>query len=215
MVSTCTRLCLVRHGETTWNTERRLQGHLDIELNATGVAQARATARALAGRSFLAAYSSDLRRARLTAEVITATTVLQVTPEPGLRERHYGLFQGLTYQEAQTRHPTDYARFISREADFAFSGGGESLRAFADRISDTLSRIANRHRGEDILIVTHGGVLDIVHRLATGKALEAPRDFTIPNAALNWVDHDRGRWQLVSWGDQSHLDDARDELANA
>ncbi|MDT3668744.1 MAG: histidine phosphatase family protein [Aromatoleum sp.] len=208
------RLCLVRHGETAWNAERRLQGHLDVPLNETGRLQAEAAARSLAGHTFAALYSSDLGRARETATAAGRALALDMTIEPALRERHYGDFQGLTYDEARARFPADYDRFHARDADFAFAGGGESLTAFAARIRRVLSRIAVAHPGEQVLVVTHGGVLDVAHRLTSGKALEAKRDFTIPNAALNWIEFDGGAWRLVAWADEAHLQGARDELPN-
>ena len=210
-----TRICLVRHGETPWNTERRLQGHIDIPLNEHGLAQAQATAASLAGERFDAAYSSDLTRARQTAEAVTSRYSLQLTLDSGLRERHYGVFQALTYDEARARFPAEYHHFETRDPDFAFPEGGESLREFASRIHDKLTAIANAHRGGTVLVVTHGGVLDIAHRLAAGKPLEVPRDFTILNAALNWIEHDGEKWSLTSWGEQRHLDSALDELNNA
>lgn len=211
-----THLCLVRHGETAWNAERRLQGHLDIPLNETGNVQAQATASRLATHTFDVVYCSDLIRARQTAEAAGAALGLEVELDSGLRERHYGAFQGLTYDEAAQTYPEAYQRFHSREPDFSFPGEGESLRAFAERIAATLGTIVARHAGRQILIVTHGGVLDIAHRLATGKALDAHRDFGIPNAALNWIAHDAAGWRLLRWADQEHLtDNARDELSNA
>lgn len=210
-----TALCLVRHGETAWNAERRLQGHLDIPLNDRGDAQARATAKALARHRFAAIYASDLARARQTAEAAGQTLSLAVITDSRLRERHYGLFQGLTYDEAQARHPQAYARFLARDADFVFPNGGESLAGFAERIRYTLQEIAARHPGEEVLVVTHGGVLDIARRLATGKPLDTARDFAIPNAALNWLEIGDDRWHLLSWADQSHLHHTCDELSNA
>lgn len=210
-----TRLCLVRHGETAWNAERRLQGHLDVPLNEVGLEQARVTAEALVAHPFSAVYCSDLARARATAQA-TAIRVGRIpTTLTGLRERHYGAFQGLTYDEAAARFPQAYARFVRREIDFAIPEGGESLRAFSRRVSATLDEIAHRHAGERILIVTHGGVLDVAHRLATGKALDAPRDFDIPNAALNWIEHRGGTWNLIAWAERSHLVRSRDELPHA
>lgn len=209
-----TRLCLVRHGETDWNAERRLQGHIDIPLNATGVAQAAAAANALPGATFSACYSSDLLRALHTAQAACRALGLEARTLPALRERHYGHFQGLTYHEAASRHADDYARFEARDPDFAFPGGGESLRGFAERIQACLTDIVARHPGETVLVVTHGGVLDVAHRIAARKPLAAPRDFTIPNAALNWIRHD-GEWSLESWADLRHLHGARDELPNA
>lgn len=210
-----TRLCLVRHGETDWNAERRLQGHLDIPLNARGLAQASSTARGLESIPFSAVYCSDLARARQTAEAIVQGRSFRPSLQTELRERHYGIFQGKTYDESASALPDDYRRFKSREADYAFPGGGESLAAFARRVEGALIAIAQRHAGEDVLVVTHGGVLDIAHRLATAKPLAAARDFAIPNAALNWLEHGEGGWRLIVWADVRHIDDALDELPNA
>ncbi|MBI1907517.1 MAG: histidine phosphatase family protein [Rhodocyclales bacterium] len=206
-------LCLVRHGETAWNAQRRLQGHLDIPLNEIGHVQADATARNLAGHRFAALYSSDLARAQQTAQAIAGLTGLGAVIMEQLRERHYGAFQGLTYDEARTRYPDDYARFKGRDCDSPIPGGGESLQTFNRRISSALEQLTERHRGEQILIVTHGGVLDIAHRRASGMALEAPRDFLIPNAALNWIACSREEWRIVRWAEAHHLDGTRDELA--
>lgn len=210
-----TRICLVRHGETAWNAERRLQGHTDIPLNDTGLVQARATAESLVAERFDAAYSSDLTRARQTAAAIAERCGLELAFDASLRERHYGNFQALTYDEARARFPDDYHRFETRDPDFIFPAGGESLRQFAARIHATLEGIARRHPDGTVLIVTHGGVLDVVHRLASGKPLTAPRDFTIPNAALNWIGWDGAAWSLIAWAQQQHLSQALDELPNA
>ena len=94
----------------------------------------------------------------------------------------------------------------------ALDGGGESLAGLAARVHGALEEIAARHAGETVVVVTHGGVLDIAHRLATGKPLEGARDFAIPNAALNWIEHTAGSWRLLAWADESHLTDALDEL---
>ncbi len=209
-----TRICLVRHGETAWNAERRLQGHIDIPLNDIGLAQARATAASLTNQSFEAAYASDLLRARQTADAIAARCTLQPAIDARLRERHYGVFQALTYDEARARFPEDYQHFESRDPEFVFPGGGESLRQFAARIHEALHDITTRHQGGTVLVVTHGGVLDVAHRLATGKPLETPRDFTIPNAALNWIERDGVDWRLIAWAEQRHLKSALDELPN-
>lgn len=209
------RICLVRHGETPWNAERRLQGHLDVPLNEVGLVQAEATARSLAEHRFAAIYASDLTRALQTAAPSARACRLEARPTPALRERHYGAFQGLTYAEAADRYPDAYHRFKAREPEFSFPGGGESLLVFAARIGSVLTDLASRHRGEQILVVTHGGVLDIAHRLASRLPLEAPRDFPILNAALNWLDYDGEDWHLLAWAEQQHLESARDELPNA
>ncbi len=207
-----TRLCLVRHGETAWNAERRIQGQLDVPLSAVGHAQARATANWLAREDFSAIYSSDLARALHTAEASAHLLKLPIQRSIGLRERHYGVFQTLTYAEMQRRYPQEYARFLARDAEFAFPDGGESLRRFAERVNQCIDAIVAAHPDGQVLVVTHGGVLDILHRRASGQPLSAPRDFEIPNAALNWLEVDQGKWTLLSWAERSHLAEALDEL---
>lgn len=210
-----TTFCFVRHGETAWNVERRLQGHLDVPLNDAGRAQAGATAATLAGHRFSAIYTSDLARARVTAVMAGKLLDLEPMLEPALRERHYGVFQGLTYDEARIRYPDVYARFIRRDPDLVFPEGGESLTSLSIRVSELVHRLARDHVGNHVLLVTHGGVLDIIHRLASGQPLDTPRDFTIPNAALNWVTCAQGQWKVLSWADHAHLPQVRDELPRA
>lgn len=207
-----TRLCLVRHGETAWNAERRIQGQLDVPLSALGHAQARAAANWLAREDFSAIYSSDLARALHTAEAAAHLLKLPIRRQTALRERHYGVLQTLTYGEFERRHPSAYARFLAREETFALPGGGESLRQFADRVNRCVDEIVSAHPGGQVLVFTHGGVLDILHRRASGKPLSAPRDFEIPNTALNWLEIDHGIWSILSWADRNHLDEALDEL---
>lgn len=210
-----TRFCLVRHGETDWNAAGRLQGHADIPLNDAGRAQAKAAARRLASHSFHAIYSSDLARALQTAADASARLGLDIAPRAALRERCLGAFQGLTHAEAQARYPADYARFRARDPDHAPPGEGESLHNFSARIEAAFTSLAEQRRGETLLVVTHGGVLDVVRRLATGQDLQAKRDFPLLNAALNWIERRDGRWILLSWGETAHLEAARDEIFDA
>jgi probable phosphoglycerate mutase len=205
------RFCLVRHGETDWNIERRLQGQLDIRLNAAGLAQARAVRTGLAGQRFAAVYSSTLTRAWTTAEIAIAGSGLAVSPAPTLRERHYGVYQGLTAAEAAGRYPQIHRRHVRRDIDFDYENG-ESLSDFAARVMTGLTEIAERHTGETVLGFTHGGVLDIVYRAAIGRGLEGPRDFPIPNAGLNWLDYEDGVWRILHWADQRHLTVTLDEF---
>ncbi|MDR2240818.1 MAG: histidine phosphatase family protein [Zoogloeaceae bacterium] len=214
-MSRATRLCLIRHGETAWNAERRIQGQLDVPLSTTGLAQARAAARRLTGEPFAALYASDLVRALRTAQVLAEQRDAPIAPirrETALRERHYGALQGLTYAEFEQQHPQAYARFLAREENFALPGGGESLRQFAERVNRRMDAIVAAHAGEPVLIVAHGGVLDILRRRACGRPLSAPRDFEIPNAGLNWLEAENGVWRLISWAERDHLAEARDEL---
>ncbi|HSD38309.1 MAG TPA: histidine phosphatase family protein [Rhodocyclaceae bacterium] len=206
-----TRICLVRHGETDWNVERRLQGHQDIPLNANGRAQALALAETLVDAQFEAIYSSDLSRALETAEQVADQLGLAVIQLPAVRERNFGIFQGLTRQEAELRFPDMQARVTRREPDFV-PPEGESLRQCFERIATVLDDLADRHIGQTILLVAHGGVLDAARRYVTGMALDLRRDFELGNAALNWLVRTDGVWGLEAWDDQRHLDGSLDEL---
>jgi len=207
-----TRVCLIRHGETAWNSERRIQGQIDIGLNAAGEAQARALRTELPAHSFAAVYSSDLLRAWRTAQIATAGLGFVVTPEPALRERHFGVLQGSTRHEAALQRPDAHHHHQARTPDYDF-GNGESLIGFSARVMRCLESLVARHAGGSVLAFTHGGVLDIVHRAASGRALEAARDFPLPNAALNWLEHRNGAWRVLSWAECGHLQRALDEVA--
>ena len=199
-----TRLCIIRHGETDWNVEKRIQGHTDILLNDTGRAQALAMAFNAAHHRFQAVYSSDLVRAMETAQALAQREDHAVKPLPQLRERHFGIFQGLTAAEAAQRHPEAHRRYLSRDPDYDFETG-ESLHAFAARVTEGIDWLLRHHSGQTIAAVSHSGVLDIVYRRATGRTLTAPRDFKIPNCALNWFRFDGQGWHLEAWGDRHHL----------
>lgn len=207
-----TRLCLVRHGETDWNAHKRIQGQIDIPLNAAGRAQAQATAAGVASRRFDAVYSSDLGRALETAQPIAAALGLPVKPAVGLRERHYGRMQGLTGAEARERFPDLHGAYAARDPHHDL-GGGETLAGFACRVAASLQALVAAHPGGTLLAVSHGGVLDVAYRLATGRDLSAPRDFVMPNAGLNWIEYCEQAWRLVSWGEQDHLPAALDEVS--
>jgi probable phosphoglycerate mutase len=197
------RMCVVRHGETAWNAERRVQGQLDLPLSEVGHAQARSLCDALPEGRFSALYASDLLRVRQTAAPAAARLGLTPRIEPGLRERHYGSFQSLTFAEAMAKLPQDYARYLARDPEFDF-GSGESLRDFSARAIDCLTAIARRHAGEEVLVFTHGGVLEMAYRRARRMDLSAPRDFTTPNAALNWIEVG-SRWEVLGWAECEHL----------
>ena len=206
-----TRLCILRHGETAWNAEHRVQGQLDVPLNEIGHAQAQAVAKALAREKFDAVYPSDLSRARQTAAPAAELFSMEVALEKELRERHYGIFERLTYAEVKLRYPADYARFEARDPEYAFRTG-ESLRDFSARSIAVMSKIVAQHKGENILVFTHGGVLDKLYRFVTGLPLSAPRDFGIPNAGLNRIEVTPAGWRIRSWADVAHLGRALDDL---
>ena len=207
-----TRLCLVRHGETEWNAARRIQGQIDIGLNETGLRQAEGAGRWLKQAGIVALYSSDLKRAWTTALLIGQALGLAPRSVPEMRERRYGVFEGLTYDEAKAKHPDGYAAFEGRNAEYNFENG-ESLSEMFARVTGKLKEIAAAHPGQNVVVVLHGGVLDIINRFVRGNSLETPRDFLIPNAGLNWIATVDGLWHIETWGATEHLDaGALDEL---
>jgi probable phosphoglycerate mutase len=208
-----TRVLAVRHGETAWNVDTRLQGQIDISLNATGQQQARRLAEALAGEGIEAIVTSDLVRARDTAQAVADRTGLPLAFDPGLRERHFGIFQGHTYAEVERRWPEQSARWRRREPAFG-AEGGETLQGFYERCVGAATRLAAAHAGRTLLLVTHGGVLDCLYRAASRIALDAPRTWELANTGINRLLYSPEGFTLVGWGDTLHLNDdpALDEL---
>jgi 2,3-bisphosphoglycerate-dependent phosphoglycerate mutase len=200
-----TRVIAVRHGETAWNVDTRIQGQLDIGLNAAGREQARRLARVLAGEALDAIYASDLARAHDTARAVAERAGLPLSADVGLRERGFGVFEGLTWAEIERDHPEASRRWRTRDADFG-PEGGEALSAFVARAVTAVAAIARRHRGQHIAVVTHGGVLDALYRAAARVALDAPRTWQLGNASINRLLHGEGGFTLVGWGDTLHLD---------
>ena len=189
-----------------WNRERRMQGQADSPLTDTGLRQARLLAQRMKEFEFTALYSSDSGRARDTARSIAAATGHELIVEARLRERHFGVFEGLTGPEMQKQQPAAYARFKNHEPDYVVPGG-ESALAFRDRALACLAEIAARHVNELVVVVTHGLVCDVTYRASYGIDLMAPRDFALVNAALNRFRFDGTRWKCEVWGDADHLDD--------
>ena len=204
-----TRICFVRQGETNWNAERRMQGHIDIPLNANGISQAERLANALirVKHSFDVIYSSDLERALHTANAVARALSLDVQITPRLRERNVGKLQGLLLAEAPVLLPEIWQRHIARELDHDL-GGGESIRTFHQRMQDILELFLNEHRGQSVLAVSHGGSLDMIYRIVTQQALDAERVAVVPNTSLNWITHDGSTWSVECWADTSHLSES-------
>lgn len=204
-----TRICFIRHGETNWNAERRMQGHIDIPLNANGISQAERLANALirVKHSFDVIYSSDLERALHTANAVARALSLDVQITPRLRERNVGKLQGLLLSEAPVLLPEIWQRHIARELDYDL-GGGESIRTFHQRMQDILDLFLNEHRGQSVLAVSHGGSLDMIYRIVTQQALDAERVAVVPNTSLNWITHDGSTWSVECWADTSHLSES-------
>ena len=199
-----TELILIRHGETDWNVQGRIQGHVDIPLNSTGLAQARAVGERFRDEHVDRVVSSDLGRAMQTAQPIARARGVNPFPEPALRERHLGVLQGLTGDEAQQRIAQVWRSFKSRDPAQPLEAG-ESLAEFATRAVAALKAIAVQYAGQRIAVVTHGGVLDAAYREAVGMPLDAPRDFPVFNASVNTLSVEGGRFRVLRWADVSHL----------
>lgn len=204
MLDQATRLILIRHGETAWNRATRIQGHTDIPLSALGLAQAECLAEALADEPLAAIYASDLSRARQTAEALARRRGMAVRLDAGLRERAFGRFEGLDWEQIVQRYPEDAERWRRREPGFAV-GGGESLDDFSARCLAAVQRAAAAHPGQGIAVVAHGGVLDCLYRAATQVALDPPRSWQLGNATINRLLATASGFTLVGWNDDRHL----------
>ncbi len=201
-----TRIIAIRHGETTWNVDSRIQGRLDIPLNAMGRQQAARMALALKDDPITAVYASDLTRAWETAQYLGQVRGLEVTPEKGLRERGFGDFEGKTFAEIEALLPEQSQRWRKRDPEFA-PEGGESLLTLNRRVVEATERLAAQHPGELIALVGHGGVMDVLYRAATRLHIQAPRTWTLGNAAINRLLWTAEGFTLVGWADTQHLDD--------
>ncbi len=206
-----TRILAVRHGETAWNVDTRIQGQIDIPLNDHGRWQAQQLSKALAEEEIHAIYASDLSRAFDTAQAVAKDKKLSITPHAHLRERHFGDFQGHTWADIQDQWPEDAELWRVRQPEWTPQGGGESLVMLQQRIKQLVDELASPHMGQQVLWVTHGGVLDILYRLATGQDLQAPRTWGLRNTAINRLIWTPQGLQMVGWADETHLDLAKDE----
>jgi probable phosphoglycerate mutase len=208
------RLLLIRHGETAWNAEHRIQGRLDVPLSATGIWQAGRLAQRLAGESLDAVVSSDLARAWMTAAPLADARGLTMIAEPRLRERAFGIFEGKTLYEIADRHPEEFAAWRARDVDWRIPDG-ESGAEFIDRVLGALRDIAETYAGRTAAVVTHGGVLDVIYRHARSLAWDAPREHLMLNAGINRLQAQSAplRLDIVDWADVAHLEQSRDELA--
>lgn len=208
-----TRIIAVRHGETAWNVDTRIQGHLDIPLNDHGHWQARQLARSLAGEPISAIYASDLQRALATARAVADATGAPLHTDLGLRERSFGTLEGKTFAEIEREHPEHALRWRRRDPDYA-PPGGESLLDLRARVTAAAHRLAAQHPGGLVVLVAHGGPLDVLYRAATGQEIQAPRTWQLANAAINRLLWTPEGLTLVGWADTQHLEStSRDETS--
>jgi 2,3-bisphosphoglycerate-dependent phosphoglycerate mutase len=204
---TATRILAIRHGETDWNSDTRIQGHTDIPLNKMGRWQAQQLAQALAHETIDVIYASDLSRAFETARAVARVQRQRVVAVPMLRERHFGVFQGRHFKDIEVELPEQAARWRKRDVDFA-PEGGESLRVFDHRCVNAARLLAAAHPGQTVALVAHGGVMDCLYRAALRIDLQAPRSWALGNASINRLLYTGEGFSLVGWSDTAHLDHA-------
>lgn len=198
-----TQLLLIRHGETQWNLDHRVQGHLDVELTARGLDQARRLAAWLESETIGAIYSSDLLRARATAEIL-AGGKLPVRLDPRLREAGFGLFEGLTAAEIEARHPEEFRRWrygaVSNRPP-----GGETLEDLEERCMAALRAHVPQHPGETVAVVCHGGPVRVMVCRLLGLSLEVYPRLRVENTALTRILFTPRGPILSGFNDVSHL----------
>jgi probable phosphoglycerate mutase len=199
-----TRILLIRHGETDWNTEGRIQGHLPVPLNARGAAQAEALAVHLRDAHFDVIYSSDLLRARQTAELIAEISGHEIQDDERLREWDLGILSGMLRTEAERHHPRAVRIYRDYLVDETMPGG-ESIRQRFERVTGAVAEIAARHRGETVLVVSHGGPLGDCYRRAVTTGVEERIKVDLFNASVNRIGIDGDDWSLESWAEVEHL----------
>ncbi|APV50680.1 hypothetical protein BWI17_13875 [Betaproteobacteria bacterium GR16-43] len=200
-----TRFIVVRHGETAWNVAARIQGHSDSNLTDVGRSQAAAIGARLRAEDFEALVSSDLGRAYETARIIASLTGHKVARDARLRERSFGVGEGLTYGELDHQYPDAFSKVRDTDPDFAIPGG-ESRRQFYVRVKEAFEALAREHAGSRLAVVAHGGVLASLYRVIHGLAIAAPHPIPIANASFNALAFDGSSWTVEAWGDTSHLD---------
>ena len=200
------RVLLVRHGESTWNAERRVQGQHDPLLSEFGRRQAGQVAARLAGRPLVALYSSDLRRAWQTAEPIAEAVGLEPIPLQGLREIALGDWEGKTREELAREFPEEWEAWSQRPS-WDLVPSGEGAGPFERRVRETLAWILSQHTVGDVLCVTHGGVIQV----ALGSVV-APRrgsdglfPFVIENCSLTVLQRSSSRTVVTAVNDTCHL----------
>ncbi len=201
--NTSTTVYFVRHGQTAANAGSIIQGHMDVPLDELGLTQANIVAGRLKDFPFDAIYSSDLSRASVTAEKIAGSRPVITTEQ--LREWHLGHWQGKSLEEIKTIFKEEYQWYLTDDPEFTVVDG-ESSREFAERAKNFMKEIADKHPGQNVLCVSHGGFLTKVFKNAmqVESLPHRPRIFNTAICCFRTID--RGEtWQLVFWNDASHL----------
>jgi probable phosphoglycerate mutase len=199
-----TEIILIRHGETEWNSQKRMQGHSNSDLSLVGQAQIQALGQWMKNVPFDLIYSSDSLRAKQTAEAITQFSGHELQFDQRLREKNLGVFEGLTSEEARERHPEVFRLFKTAGSKYVIDEG-ESTQQLQDRALEIVNEIRIKHPEERVLLVTHGGFIRVVMKHSLGLSLETPTRFLIRNTGvfrLVWED----KWLVSQMGGVSHLE---------
>ena len=199
-----TEIILIRHGETEWNSQQRMQGHSNSDLSSVGQAQIQALGQWMKNVPFDHIYSSDSLRAKQTAEAITQFSGHKMKIDLRLREKNLGVFEGLTSEEARERHPEVFRLFKTAGSKYVIDEG-ESTQQLQDRALEIVDEIRIKHPEEHVLLVTHGGFIRVVMKHSLGLSLETPTRFLIRNTGvfrLVWED----KWIVSQMGGVSHLE---------
>ncbi|HBH48196.1 MAG TPA: histidine phosphatase family protein [Bacteroidales bacterium] len=199
-----TKITIVRHGETKWNVAMKLQGHQDSALTKNGIRQAEQVSHALKDRRFDVIYSSDLNRALKTAQTINTHFNLEIKSDPNLRERAFGVMEGLTREEIAEKYPDLFHIYMHRNSIEPVPGG-ESLIEFSERVIKAIETIVSVNSEKEILVVAHGGVLDCIIRKIFNMQPHERRSFTLQNSSINKISIENGKWILQEWGNIDHL----------
>ena len=197
-------LLIVRHGETEWNAEGRIQGHTDIGLSENGAQQARSLGQRLADRQIAVAYSSDLKRTSETARLALGHRNVVLNETPRLREYHKGIFEGMTLTEIQTQFPDEYPKYLEKDLSYA-PEGGETTRDVSTRMASIFQEIKAKHLDETVLVVSHGGALRAAMVSLLGMPLEGNWSFVFGNCGLTMVDTFADNAVLRLFNDTSHI----------
>lgn len=195
---------VVRHGATDWNHSGRIQGHVDVPLNETGRAQARLASIRLAAFGATALYSSDLQRAHETASIIGRASGLAVVADPGLREMHFGVWQGLSSLEIRDRDPEVYAARRANPYDVA-PEGAETWRQFYARAIEAVEAILAMTEAERLILVTHSGVCTALGLHAQGLDCTGKRTFDSHNCGIHTLAVQGALWRAITFNDITHL----------
>lgn len=192
-----TRLLIVRHGETDWNADARVQGFSDIPMNAAGRAQVQRTAAALANDTIAAVYSSDLSRARDTGVILAARHELPVSEVPALRERCWGAWEGRSLTELAVEDPENYASL--RAGQWVTPDGAEDYESLQSRIAGAIESIAAAHADQSVIIATHGGPVKVITAWVLGAPVSAHNAMRIGNASVTTIIVRNSRFVLESY----------------